>query len=87
MPCATALCRWSEKTGGLIDTVKDIGETNGYGICYNNASVGDITHAIWRATDLYENKNKLKEVRQRMMQLDYSWESSVEQYIQVYRSF
>lgn len=75
------------KTGGLIDTVKDIGETNGYGICYNNASVGDITHAIWRATDLYENKNKLKEVRQRMMQLDYSWESSVEQYIQVYRSF
>jgi starch synthase len=75
------------KTGGLIDTVRDIGETNGYGICYNYASVGDITHAIWRATDLYENKNKLKEVRQRMMQLDYSWESSVEQYIQVYRSF
>jgi starch synthase len=75
------------KTGGLIDTVKDIGETNGYGICYNYATVGDITHAIWRATDLYENKNKLKQVRQRMMQLDYSWESSVEQYIQVYRSF
>ena len=74
------------RTGGLIDTVIDMGETNGYGICYNNANVGDITHAVWRATDLYENKKKLSQLRQRMMQLDYSWESSVEQYIQVYRS-
>ena len=75
------------KTGGLIDTVVDLGEPDGYGICYNNASVGDITQAVWRATDLYEKKDKLKEIRQRMMQLDFSWESSVEQYIQVYRSF
>jgi len=74
------------KTGGLIDTVVDLGEPDGYGICYNNASVGDITQAVWRATDLYEKKDKLKEIRQRMMQLDFSWESSVEQYIQVYRS-
>ena len=74
-------------TGGLIDTVKDMGETNGYGICYNNASVGDITHAVWRATDLYENPEKLQKLRQRMMQLNYSWEASVEQYIQVYKAF
>ncbi|NML21511.1 glycogen synthase [Pseudoflavitalea sp. G-6-1-2] len=74
-------------TGGLIDTVLDMGETNGYGICYNNASVGDITHAIWRATDLYENQQKLQALRRRMMELDYSWEASVEQYIQVYKAF
>lgn len=74
-------------TGGLIDTVLDMGDTNGYGICYTNASVGDITHAIWRATDLYENQEKLQQLRRRMMQLDYSWEASVEQYIQVYKAF
>ncbi len=31
------------RTGGLKDTVIDHGEPGGYGICYNNTSVGDIT--------------------------------------------
>jgi len=33
-------------TGGLSDTVKDIGETGGYGLTFNYAAVGDITQAI-----------------------------------------
>ena len=74
------------KTGGLIDTVKDFGEEGGYGITYNNTAVGDITHGVWRAVELYHNKKLLKQVRDRMMKLDFSWETSVQHYIDVYES-
>ncbi len=74
------------RTGGLKDTVIDFGEKGGYGICYNYASVPDITHAIYRAVELYRDKEKLKQLRTQMMQLDFSWETSVKQYIAVYEN-
>lgn len=74
------------RTGGLKDTVIDYGEPGGYGICYNNTSVGDITHAVWRATELYHQKDTVKQIRRQMMQLDFSWETSMRQYIQVYEA-
>ncbi len=65
------------RTGGLKDTVIDFGDVNGYGICYNHTSIPDITHAVWRAAELYHHKEKMNHIRQRMMKLDFSWESSV----------
>lgn len=74
------------RTGGLKDTVIDFGEPNGYGICYEHAGVGDVTHAIWRAVELYRDRKKMQQIRTRMMELDFSWESSVQQYLNVYSS-
>lgn len=74
------------KTGGLKDTVKDIGEPGGYGIDFLNLSVGDITHAIYRAVQLYRDKNKFEEVRKIMMDLDFSWHKSAQTYVDVYQS-
>lgn len=74
------------RTGGLRDTVIDFGEPEGYGIVYNWAATGDITQGIWRAVELYAQKEKVDEVRQRMMQLDFSWQRSVHQYINLYGS-
>ncbi len=72
------------RVGGLKDTVVDIGDKDGYGICYNYASVGDISHGVYRAVELYHNKAAMKDVRQTMMKLDYGWERSVDQYVDVY---
>lgn len=74
------------RTGGLQDTVIDYGEPNGYGICYNDATVGDITHGIWRATELYHDKKAMHQIQQQIMQLDFSWETSVQQYVALYQS-
>jgi len=74
------------KTGGLKDTVIDYGEPDGYGITHLYASVGDITEGIFRATELYNDKKRLKEVRKTMMKLDFSWDSSAQQYIDLYSS-
>ena len=72
------------RTGGLRDTVIDYEDPGGYGICYNYTETGDICHGVWRATELYRNKKKVKEVREKMMQLDFDWKTSTEKYIEVY---
>jgi starch synthase len=74
------------RTGGLRDTVVDYGEKDGYGIVYNWAAVGDITQGIWRAVDLFEDQEKVELIRKKMMQLDFSWEHSVQQYLDLYAS-
>lgn len=74
------------RIGGLKDTVIDYGEDNGYGICFNNASVEDIVYSIGRGIELYSNKKKLAEVRKKMMQINNSWEASAQKYIDLYQS-
>jgi starch synthase len=74
------------KTGGLQDTVKDFMEINGYGVTFNNADVGDITHAIFRSLQLYQNSEKMTEIRTTMMELDFSWDKSADDYIKLYAS-
>lgn len=74
------------RTGGLKDTVIDFGEPNGYGICFNAATVWDITYSIHRAVELYEDKEKMEEIREQIMKIDNSWETSCEKYINLYNS-
>jgi starch synthase len=74
------------RTGGLRDTVIDIGEPGGYGISFNNASVGDITHGVYRAVELYEDQLRFDGIRRKLMELDFGWDVSAKQYIDLYKS-
>ncbi len=74
------------KTGGLTDTVKDYGEQGGYGVTFIHASVGEITTAVYRAVQLYDDKEKFAAIRKHIMQLDFSWDRSAHEYISVYES-
>jgi starch synthase len=74
-------------TGGLIDTVTDMGDWQGWGIRFTHASVGDIMHAISRAVGLYyDDKKSLSRMRKHMMEIDNSWEKAVQQYLNIYLS-
>jgi starch synthase len=73
--------------GGLKDTIRDFGDFGGFGIRFDQATVGDITYSVGRAIDLYSNKPDLYNwMRGYMMTLDHSWDSSAGQYIDLYRS-
>jgi starch synthase len=74
------------KTGGLKDTVIDFGEPGGYGICFNNATVWDITYSIHRAVELYNDKTAMAEIVEQIMQIDNSWETSAKKYTNLYNS-
>lgn len=73
-------------TGGLKDTVIDFGDEGGYGIRFNNANVDDICHSVTRAITLYSNTPHLQLLRKRMVALDFSWDRSAKEYIQLYES-
>ena len=73
-------------TGGLHDTVIDMGDPNGFGIKFLNADEQDIVYSVQRAIELYEDKDKLTKLIQQCMSIDHSWESVVHEYKKVYES-
>jgi starch synthase len=73
-------------TGGLHDTVVDMGDTDGFGIKFLNASEEDIVYSVERAIVVYKDKKQMNKMIQLAMQIDHSWESVVKEYKQVYES-
>ncbi len=73
-------------TGGLQDTVVDMGEHEGFGIRFNHASIHDVEYSIGRGISVYQDSAHMEKMRRWMMQIDHSWESTVDQYTQVYKS-
>jgi starch synthase len=71
-------------TGGLKDTIIDINETAGYGIKFDELELDQTLNAIERAITLYQDKKKLNAIRKKMMALDFSWDQSAKQYLQLY---
>lgn len=74
--------------GGLKDTVVDIGEPgdSGRGIRFDQLTLNDVGYALHRAASLYHGyPDLLTTLRSRIMKINFSWENSVQQYIQVYR--
>ena len=75
--------------GGLKDTVPDIAEANGVGrgIRFNEFSVEDCHHAIHRAVSMYYNDPDIfKWLRNKVTELDFSWEKTISVYLDLYRS-
>ncbi|TAF45146.1 MAG: glycogen synthase [Sphingobacteriales bacterium] len=73
-------------TGGLKDTVIDVEENNGYGILFENTTPEDAIQAIAKAITLYKNTKKIAALRKIAMGLNFSWNQSAKQYIQLYNS-
>ncbi len=72
--------------GGLKDTVIDLFEqgASGRGLRFNQFTVADAHHAVWRAYELFNNKPYLQTIRERIMQQDFSWEKSTSEYVDIY---
>lgn len=73
-------------TGGLADTVIDFGKEGGYGVTFQHASIGDVTHAIYRAVELYQDQKQMKLLREKLMELNFSWDRSASEYLSLYES-
>lgn len=71
--------------GGLKDTIQDIGFEDGTGIRFDHFSVHDCFNAIRRAAMLYDNQDFFKTVRNRGMQVDFSWDRSAQEYQNLYK--
>lgn len=77
----------ARSTGGLKDTVPDIGAPNniGRGIRFNQFNLDDGHLALYRAVQLFHNEPIFEQARQRIMQLNFSWEKPAATYIEIYK--
>lgn len=76
----------TRNTGGLRDTVIDIGEKEGTGITFNHPTAEDMMHAIGRCMLLYHDQNVFQDIRKKIMSLDNSWETRAGAYVKLYAS-
>lgn len=74
------------KTGGLKDTVIDLSEKDGYGLNFEVLDTESINDTVGRALNLYKDTEKLKKIRKKIMALDFSWDRSAGEYIELYKS-
>jgi starch synthase len=61
-----------------------MGDSGGFGIRFQHASVGDIAYSIERGVNVYADERQFNWMRKRMMLTDNSWDKSAQQYIDLY---
>ncbi|OLP16135.1 starch synthase [Leptolyngbya sp. 'hensonii'] len=74
------------RTGGLVDTVLHHDPMNqaGTGYCFDRYEPLDLFTCMIRAWEGYHYRDRWQELQQRAMQMDFSWDKSAKQYVQVY---
>jgi starch synthase len=75
-------------TGGLDDSVIDLKENpdRANGIKFREFSARALAKAIRKALALYEQPELFRKLRRNGMKADFSWEKTVEEYLDVYRA-
>jgi starch synthase len=75
-------------TGGLNDTVVDIGDfpDRGTGFKFRDYTPDALVATVARALMVFKNQEVWKRMQQRGMREDHSWDASAAEYVKVYRS-
>ncbi|MGO8950613.1 MAG: glycogen synthase [Ktedonobacterales bacterium] len=75
------------RTGGLSDTVQDFepAANGGNGFSFARYHPFHLFAAIVRALEAYQFTDAWRDLMQRAMMADYSWDASAEQYVALYR--
>ncbi|MDL2287065.1 glycogen synthase GlgA [Eubacteriales bacterium OttesenSCG-928-G02] len=70
------------ETGGLYDSIKDIGwEGGGNGFTFAPYSSWELMNAVKRAISCYENKEFWNELVKKVMNTNFSWKKSAKEYL------
>ena len=72
------------ETGGLRDSISDLGGENGNGYTFKTYNAHDMLGALRRAVGLYQNEAEWKKAVAHAMTCDFSWASSAKKYIEMY---
>lgn len=75
------------RTGGLADTIIDCGAhpKNGNGFSFDGRFSAGLMKSIGRALKIFEDKKRLKALRKTGMRADFSWKTSANKYVQLYK--
>lgn len=78
----------AHRTGGLRDTITDLGEDpeHGDGFLFDNVYCDEIIQTVNRALDFYRDKDALHRARVNAMACDFSWKKSAQTYESIYKN-
>ncbi len=74
------------ETGGLKDSIKDLGGFGGNGFTFQTYNADDMTDAVHRAQRLYFDSGRWNEAVLNALSCDFSWNRSANEYISLYKS-
>jgi starch synthase len=74
-------------TGGLVDTVPEFNGdlTSGNGFVFHEYSAAGLSRAVRKSVAVFQNRAAWQKAVQRVMRLDFSWQSSAQKYEEAYR--
>ncbi|MBR5780020.1 MAG: glycogen synthase [Clostridia bacterium] len=77
------------ETGGLYDSIKDIGCVGGgNGFTFAAYSAYEMLGSVTRATDMFKNDREgFEKLRKKVMRVDFSWKQSALSYKELYNQF
>jgi starch synthase len=75
-------------TGGLVDSVLKFSPdlTDGNGFVFHDYSPEALLKAVKEAAGAFQDKNRWYRAMERVMQLDFSWQSSARKYEALYQT-
>ncbi|MBQ2862370.1 MAG: glycogen synthase GlgA [Oscillospiraceae bacterium] len=74
------------ETGGLKDSIKDVGGLKGNGFTFQTYNAEDMLDAVRRAHDLYRKGERWKETVLNALSCDFSWSRSAHAYTRLYEA-
>lgn len=75
----------ARRTGGLADTIIDVGDPGGTGVLFDGYDPVSLAHALDRALRVYAHREAWIELQRRGMEKDFSWDRSAAAYEALYR--
>ena len=72
------------ETGGLKDSIHDVGGENGNGFTFQTYNAHDMLAAIQRAEKLFADQAGWKRAMVSAMNCDFSWDKSAKEYVEAY---
>jgi len=74
----------ARRTGGLADTVTDLGDPGGTGLLFDAFDAAALWDALERALRVYAQPTRWAELQRNGMRRDFSWSKSAREYAAVY---
>ena len=75
----------ARRTGGLADTITDVGDPAGTGFLFDGYDPGSLAQALERALRVYAQREEWTVLERRGMEKDFSWDRSAALYETLYR--
>jgi starch synthase len=75
----------ARRTGGLADTISDVGDPGGTGFLFDGYDSLSLAQALDRARRVYAQREEWIDLQRRGMRKDFSWDRSAADYETLYR--